>query len=134
MIDMFEGELAEIRKSKQDTAPEVIEGAIGAAVNDCISGMEYHGELSNSTLPTKGTELSRIAIKQVLNFRELDTALHEARKIDTKQSEDRVRQSWAIVLSHAIAASDIAMALRVRSAANTFRPLRTYKSLGELLQ
>lgn len=134
MIDMFEGELAEIRKSKQDTAPEVIEGAIGAAVNDCISGMEYQGELSNSTLPTKGTELTRIAIKQVLNFRELDTALHEARKIDTKQSEDRVRQSWAIVLSHAIAASDIAMALRVQSAANTFRPLRTYKSLGELLQ
>lgn len=131
---MFEGELAEIRKSKQDTAPEVIEGAIGAAVNDCISGMEYQGELSNSTLPTKGTELTRIAIKQVLNFRELDTALHEARKIDTKQSEDRVRQSWAIVLSHAIAASDIAMALRVQSAANTFRPLRTYKSLGELLQ
>lgn len=133
MIDMFSGELAEIRKAKVDTAAEVIEGAIGAAVNDCITGMEFSGALTKDDLPTKGSDLTKVAIKQVLNWRELDTALHVVKKIDTAQSADRVRQSWAIVLSHAITASDIAMAQRVQSAASTFRPLRTYKPLHELL-
>lgn len=134
MITMFEGELAEIRKSKQDTAAEIIEGAIGAAVNDCITSMEWGGELTDLDLPTKAGDLTRVAIKQVMNFREIDNALHIAKKIDTKQAGQRVRQSWAITFSHAIMAADLALALRLRSSVTTFHPLREYKPLSDLLQ
>jgi hypothetical protein len=129
LIKAFETEKSDIAGAKKTTQADVVEGAIGAAVNDYINAMEWE---DTDGLPTKSNELTRPAVRQVLAFRELDRAvqagcLHGG----NKTVEQRTQESWAIVLSHAVMASDLAFALRLKSAATTYEGVRTLKPLRD---